>query len=88
MGRFDRVRATLNRIGPALAGAAWLTATAAMAQTAPPTTTVAPLTVQGAPPPKVVEKQSKSFVQSSRRPPPSSTSSPVGATRSASWSPA
>ena len=60
MGRCERV--WLNRV--VLAGAAWLAATAALAQTAPSPTTVAPLTVQGAAPPKVVEKQSKSFVQS------------------------
>ena len=55
----------VHRVRLALACAAWLTATGAMAQAAPSTTTVAPLTVQAAPAsPKVVEKQAKSFVQS------------------------
>ena len=65
MGRYDGARAMLKRIGPALAGAAWLAGTAAMAQTAPAPTTVAPVTVQAAPTsPKTVEKQTKSFVLS------------------------
>jgi hypothetical protein len=54
-----------NRFRPVLACAAWLTATAALAQTAPvPATPLSPLTVQAAPSATVVEKQSHSFVQS------------------------
>ena len=54
----------LKPFAPVLSCAAWIMATAALAQTAP--TTVAPVTVTAAAPstPKVVEKQSRSFVQS------------------------
>jgi hypothetical protein len=58
-----------NRFGPALTCAAWLTASAALAQPAAPppqaaqATAVAPLTVQAAAPPKAVEKRTESFVK-------------------------
>ena len=54
----------LNRFCPALASLAGLAAsTAALAQTPPAATTVAPLTVQATPSPAVVQKQTRSFVQ-------------------------
>ena len=56
----------LNSLRSALTCAAWLTATAAMAQTAPApaATAVAPVTVQGSAPAKTVEKRAETFVQS------------------------
>jgi hypothetical protein len=60
----------LKPFAPVLCCAAWIVATAALAQPAPapdaPATTVAPLTVTAAAPstPKVIEKKSRSFVQS------------------------
>jgi hypothetical protein len=50
-------------LAPLLSCAAWMMATAALAQPAP-STTVAPVTVQATAKPKVIEKQSRSFVQS------------------------
>jgi hypothetical protein len=63
----------LKLFPPVLSCAAWIMATAALAQPAPappakdaPSTTVAPVTVTAAAPttPKVIEKKSRSFVQS------------------------
>jgi hypothetical protein len=68
-----------NALKASICGAAWLTATAAMAQTSQPSPTktaqappaqtkaptpLAPLTVEGKPEPKVIQKQAHAFVQS------------------------
>jgi hypothetical protein len=57
----------LKPFAPVLSCAAWLVATAALAQPADPAesvTSVAPITVQAAAKPKVIERQSRNFVQS------------------------